>query len=144
MTPHMIDHLGYDCYGNVAIAGGVTINNITNVTHVNVLQANGRATKLKHRSDGGHNRDRIAPRKHTERKPALFRFVASCGVIDQDKAVQHLDNGTFGREMLNCLSYTSRDLSHNAQGIGRGVCQIGRAVGTAIGSVFGLVAKVLE
>ena len=138
-----LHHLGYDCYGNVAIAGGVTINNITNVTNVtnvaNVVQANGCRSRKRW---GGHYRPERKERP--ERKPELYKFFASCGILDHDKAVRHIDNGTFAGETVQCLGYASRDLSRNVKGIGRGIGQIGHAVGGLIGSVFGLVSSALK
>jgi hypothetical protein len=121
--------------------GDVTINNITNITNVNV---NGHRPH-KRWSDGGQkNRSGTRYHKQRERKPDLLRFVGSCGLLDQRKAIRHIDNGTFCNEMCDCLSYTSRDLSRNVKGIGHGVCKIGRAVGSVIGNVFGLVADALK
>lgn len=139
-----LHHLGYDCYGNVAIAGGVTINNITNVTNVtNVVQANGMNGCWSRKHWKGHYR-KPGRNERPERKPELYKFFASCGILDHDKAVRHIDNGTFAGETVQCLGYASRDLSRNVRGIGHGIGQIGHAVGSLIGSVFSLVSDALK
>ena len=139
-----IHHLGYDCYDNVAISGGVTINNITNVTNVTNVQVNGHRPHK--RWSDGENKAHSKPRhlKHRERKPELLRFFGSCGLLDSDKARRRIDNGTLTDGTVDVLRYTNRDLSKNVRGIAQGVGQISGAVGRAIGGIFGFVVRTLK
>ena len=122
----------------------MTINNITNVTNVTNVQVNHRHHKS-HWSDGGkHNHGNRHKLEHKERKPALLRFFGSCGLLDRDKAERSMDCGTFANDAIDVLHYTSRDFVNNVKGIGLGVCQIGGAVGRAIGGVSGWIARALK
>lgn len=136
-----IDHLGYDCYGNVAIAGGVTINNITNVTNV---QVNGHRPYKRWAYGGKKTHSKPRHLKHREHKPELLRFCGSCGILDADKARRRIDNGTFAEGTVDVLRYANHDLSKNVRGIAQGIGLIGGAVGRAIGGMFGLVARTLK
>ena len=131
----------YGVYGQVQqqniTINNVTVNSVTNV--VNAVHVSGRKPRQYH-SRYPHKK-RV---QQHERKPELLRFVGSCGVLDQDKAVRRLDNGTFGTGVCEVLGHTNRDLARTVKGIGHGMCQIGRAVGDMIGGVFGLVADILK
>lgn len=137
-------YLGYDCYDNVAISGGMTINNITNVTNVTNVQVNEHMPHKRWSDSKKKIHSRPRHFKHRERKPELLRFFGSCGLLDTDKVRRRIGNGTLTDGTVDVLRYTNRDLSKNVRGIAQGVGQIGGAVGRAIGGIFGFVVRTLK
>ena len=119
--------------GSTIYANTVNITNVTNVTRV---------TSVSHGSWNPNKRHKhIKHRRRGERPPELFRFCASCGIIDHDK-VSRMSSGQVCEEATKVLGYTTRNLGRS---VGNLVSNAGGFVKNLVclgGAAVGAVAKV--
>lgn len=103
-------------YGDVYYDNHTSITNVTNVT--NVEYGGGRRHE---RHKHGQNRD------HGDKKPEMFRFFASCGIADREKAAKR-SNGQLFDDAIEIERYAGREFSKSASLAARGAGKIGGAL----------------
>lgn len=136
---------GYNgVYGNYMPYGNIVVNNtyITNITNVSAYShGSGRHLKrLKHHD-----------RKHEKREepPKLYRFCASCGLLDQDVAAslnagELLSGGlAVARYGIRGAAKDARDIIHSGRDLGNAVCKMGSGLCGIVESVCGFIGSIL-
>ena len=123
---------GVPAYGMPYNSGTINITNVTNVTHVTSV------TQVNH---VGHKRCRERNKgSGLGRPPKLWRFCASCGILDNDR-LHGMSNGAIMHESAKAAGYAARKLGHNLSEMGSGVCQIVEGVAKGVASIVGAVVK---
>ena len=116
-------------------AKSINITNVTNITNVAVFRGYGHQGKSKRRH--GH---REVNRK--EKPPKLFRYGASCGMLDQD-VVANMSNEELCCESVKALGYSARGFGSCVCGIAREVGGVGRDACNVVGAIGGGLFKAL-
>ena len=109
--------LGGSYYDSFVTAGDINNNFVTNVTNVRVTKGYGTdANKRPHRA-----RKHLGGKK--KRPPKLFRYCASCGILDGD-VVYGMSNGEMCDESVKVIKYASGELVDSIGRIGNDVCGV--------------------
>lgn len=116
--------------------------NITNVTHVTEVHVDG-GREWKHRKRKHGHKDQEQSGR-IGRPPKLFRFFASCGILDRD-IVEGMGNGQIFQESANIVAYGAKGLSNCtcrfAKGFASDVGEAASGLFDVISGVFGLFRK---
>lgn len=113
------------------------VNNITNVTQISTYvngygRTRGKRGKRMGKGDG-----------RNDRPPKLFRYCASCGILDQDVA-SSMSTGRMCDESVKSLSYTAKGLSSSIGGMAKGVSRMGNGVAEMAMGVFGFIGALIR
>ena len=115
--------LGGDYYDSIVTAGDINNTFVTNVTNVRVTKGYGAAN--------AHKRPHRA-RKHfgekRKRPPKLFRYCASCGILDGD-VVHGMSSGQLCDESVKVMGYAAKGIASNIHGMAHDTCDIVHAAG---------------
>lgn len=121
-------------------ANNVTITNVTNITNVTQVSShvNGYGKpRRKHGNGHGFGDGR------SDRPPKLFRYCASCGLLDQDVA-SRMSTGKMCEESVKALAYTARGVSSSVGGMARGFGRMGQGVAGMAKGIFGFIGALME
>ena len=145
----------YGHRGNAGmVAYNVTDNSVTNV--INTVMARSDWNSLN--SWGGWNgypdaetrrrgRNRRDNRERHERKPKLWRYAKTFGLVDSDKVLR-MDDGEIAAEALNVMDYAARDVGKSIKGIGNNAVELAGSVagiaGLAVKAAYGLGRMVMS
>lgn len=122
-------HGKYNMYHASGITINETNNNITNITQVSGFPNGGGGRGRKRHRHGGDRGDG---------KPELYRFFASCGMLDQHKAARMSDSDLIGNA-LEIERYAGRRMKRHAENAVDAVAQIcGSLAECAAGVLSGL------
>lgn len=130
-----VKRIGYGnvgAYGNCVRGGNITINNVTHVTHVTHVHN----TQVNHvprdwgRPSGKKRWDgkRRGKGDGLGRKPELWRFVASCGLLDQDKFAR-MSEPEMVAGIADVMRYNTKRAGECIEGLEEGTATIFRGIG---------------
>ena len=128
-------------YKNLIIAHKIEMNNI-------IAAGTLQRPYKKHRNGWGHGG--WGKKRRRERKPELWNFCQTCGLLDQDK-VMRMSDGELVEGAVDVMRYASHDFSNRARGFcegmaqaGRGTVELGKCACGLVKSAYNLVSSILD
>jgi len=129
-------------YKNIIMAHKIEMNNI-------IAAGTLQRPYKKRRNGWGHGGSWGKKRRH-ERKPKLWNFFQSCGLLDQDK-VMRMSDGELAEGAVDVMRYASHDLSNHARGFcegmaqaGRGTVELGKCACGIVKCTFNLISSIFD
>ena len=127
-------------YNGVSAYNARTIN-ITNVTNVTNVTCVTKISHVNHSGQWGHQRHHSRSKgPELGRPPKLWRFCASCGLVDSDR-LRGMSNGAIMHESAKAAGYATKKLGNNLSEMGSGVCQIVEGLAKGVVSIVGAVVN---